>query len=421
MWFYADESTRALISGDRPVVYLYGGYEGFDNFGDILQLTSTIHFHRQRTGRAIVVVLSMAAWTSDQLLDSLKSQFDADGFVFEDGDLLDASSVGLEPITQVTAGALLHIYGGGFFNRFWGARRVFVCEQLMFRLRTNEYVISGVQVDPVGVEHLARLFALRAPLATGARDVLSVELLSPVADDAVQFSFDDSTETLEALRDRIAAFGGVEHQGPRSFGLHMNTTAEYMSPEQGGAVSRAVATIRDHDPQLTPVLLQAYNDRRQVIVDTVETAQKLGLLFDEPEHRVVNLAAIASDRRWSDSTVQRLVTALASIDYVVSSSYHVALATNLLGIPAYLVSSNDFYDAKRESLSLPASLGGFLDDPRAALRDFAEERRQRADWLDHLATTIAGAPSLAWTEPAAVTNPPAAPVVATLAERYAIP
>jgi len=421
MWFYADEATRALITGDRPIVYLYGGFEGFDNFGDILQLKSTIAFHRQRTGRAPVVVLSMAAWTAAGLQDSLANEFDADGFIFEDGELLDASSVGLAPITEVTAGALLHVYGGGYFNRFWGARRAYVCEQLMFRLRTNEYVVSGVQVDSEGTEHLARLFALKAPLAIGARDKPSVELLAAVTDAVVHLTFDDAIETIDALRDRIAAFGGTEHHGPRSFGLHMNTTAEYMSPDQGEVVTGTVATVRSREPHLNPVLLQAYNDRRHVIVDTIETAQQLGTLFLEPEYRVINLAAIAADPHWSDSTIRRLVFALAGIDFVISSSYHVSLAMTALGIPSYLVSSNDFYAAKREALSLPLTLDAFLADPRTTLQDYAVERRQRVDWLDLLATTIDTAESLSWTEPSVVSNPPESVPTASVAERYAIP
>jgi hypothetical protein len=421
MWFYGDEATRALINGDRPIVYLYGGYEGFDNFGDILQLKSTIAFHRQRTGRTPVVVLSLAAWTSPGLLDSLKSQFDVGGFIFEDGELLDASSVGLAPITDVTAGALLHIYGGGYFNRFWGARRAYVCEQLMFRLRTNEYVVSGVQVDSEGADHLTRLFALKAPLAIGARDKPSVELLAAVSGATVHPTFDDAMETIDALRDRIAALGGTEHQGQHSFGLHMNTTSEYMSPEQGEVVAQTVATVRSREPHLAPLLLQAYNDRRHVIDDTIETAQKLGTFFLEPEYRVINLAAIAADPHWSDSTIRRFVFALAGIDFVISSSYHVSLTMTILGIPSYLVSSNDFYAAKREALSLPATLEAFLTDPRSTLQDYAVERRQRVDWLELLATTINTTESLSWTERAVVSNPPESVPVASVAERYAIP
>lgn len=422
MWFYADAETRALLAGDRALVLLYGGFEGFDNFGDILQLKSAIEFHRTRTGRAPVVVLSLAAWTRPGLLDELRRSFDADGFVFEDGEHLDTTDIQLEPVTQVTAGSLLHVYGGGYINRFWGARRVFVIEQLLFRLHASQYVLSGLQVDDEGARALAPLFALKRPLIIGGRDGASVGLLAAAAPDVpVLFSFDDALETIDSLRNRITAFGSVESQGAGTFGLHMNTTPEYMSAEQAAAVTSTLSRVRERRPELSPVLLQGYNDRRHLIRDTVETAQDLGVLFDEVECRVVNFPAIASDPLWADATIRRMCLALAGMKFVISSSYHIALTMCVLGVPSYLVTSNDYYATKRAGLSLPQDVDSFLDDPRASLPDYATERRAREAWLDSLTSSILEALSSGWAEAAVVTNEPSDGSVTRVADRYQLP
>jgi len=134
MHFYGDARTRRAIRAKEPMVLLYGGFEGFENYGDVLQLTSTISFHRKTTGLRPILVVSLASCLSADVPEQLRAKYDVDGVIFEDGELLDVSALELEPLTDVQAGALLHVYGGGYFNRYWGARRAFVCEQLIFRL-----------------------------------------------------------------------------------------------------------------------------------------------------------------------------------------------------------------------------------------------------------------------------------------------
>jgi hypothetical protein len=416
MHFFADVPTRELLASPTPTVLLYGGFEGFDNFGDILQLKGAIDFHRRYTGLQPVLVATMAAWTWPGLLEKLRADYDLAGVVFEDPEPLDGRELGLDVIREVQAGALLHIYGGGYFNAFWGARRAFVCEQLVFRLHLGDYVLTGLQVDEEGTAALAALFDKKPPLLVGARDERSRELLAGIVPaDRIRFSFDDALEPVEQLRDDLVRFAAPGRERT-SIGLHLNITAEYTSANQAALAEEVFARVHDARPDHGLTLLNAYNDRRRVVSDTfgsigvVRVAERF-VAFD-----AIDLATVAAKRMLSPADLRSLAAALAALDVVVASSYHVALTMNLLGYPTYLIASNDFYREKRKALGLEEDLERFLSDPRAALRDFAVERRRRLEWLDELSASIGALPG--WREPA-LTLVPDEPTERTVLAKYA--
>lgn len=420
MWFYGDPTTRELLRSERPIALLYGGFEGFDNYGDILQLKGAIAFHRERTGLEPIPVLAMAAWTGPGLTEAVRRDYGVEGVIYEDGERLDARDFDLQVITDVMAGNLLHVYGGGYLNRFWGERRAFIVEQLAHRFHVAEWVISGQQVDRAGIAGLRRLMKEKPPLLAAGRDAASTALLrSIVPAGLVHDSFDDAIEPILGLHRALVGFGGTSAPvGIRNVGLHLNITEEYMPAEQGGRLRAVADAVRAAAPDAGWTLLHAYNDRRSLIQDTVQAADRLGVLASSIELDVLNLATLAARPELRNDDLRRLHRTLASIDFVISASYHVALTMQLLGKPAYLVSTNEYYDAKRTALGLETDLEVFLADPRAALRDFAGERRQRTDWLDLLQDTIAGALAPGWREPATTLNAPASGRAPSAARRY---
>lgn len=398
MHFSADEVTRELLASQTPTVLLYGGFEGFENYGDVLQLKSAIAFHRRHTGLQPVIVVSMAGWTWPGFLAKLYDDYDIAGVVFEDGELLDTAELGLDIIREVQAGALLHIYGGGYFNEFWGARRAFVCEQLIFSLHVGPYVVSGIQVDESGAGVLRDLFEKKQPELVGARDEVSVQHLSTIVPaDRLRFSFDDALEPIEELRGDLLRFGGAESER-RSIGLHLNITAEYTSSAQPGTALSAFSKVRAAWPAYGLTLLHAYNDRRRLVADTLDSIGLLGIAELYPTFDVVDLATVAAMRQLSPADLRSLTRVLTGIDVVVTASYHVAITMNLLGRPSFLIASNGYYRDKRQALGLPEDLGAFIRDPQSFLRDFARERRERLDWLSELRGVIAALPG--WREPA---------------------
>jgi hypothetical protein len=418
MFFYADAGTQTVLRATEPLVLLYGGFEGFENYGDVLQLRSAIAFHRETTGLRPVLVLSLASCLSDDVPEQLRAKYDVDGIVYEDGDLLDVSALRLDPIDRIQAGALLHVYGGGYFNRFWGARRAFVCEQLIFRMHVGDYVMSGLQVDEAGAAALGALFALKAPLAIGGRDARSVDLLRAVAPPStVRFSFDDAVEAIESLQRILSATGAAEVTRD-AIGMHFNITREYMSPGQAGAVRSAFATVMARRPDRRVTMLQAYNDRRGLVEDTIQTISRLDILGRLTSFDVIDLATLSASASPTAPELRGVARSLAAIDVVVACSYHVSLTMNLLGRPTFLVASNDYYADKRAALGLPDDLDAFLDDPLRFLRDYAGERRDRLEWLDHLASVITARPG--WQQPARVIREERE-VAASVAEKYFLP
>ena len=413
MHFYADEATRELLASPEPKVLLYGGFEGFDNYGDVIQAKGSVDFHRERTGLAPIMIVSMAAWTDPELLQRLRENYDVRGFIFEDGAWRDTSAVGLAPIRRIHAGALLHVYGGGYFNEFWGARRAFVCEQIIFRLHVSEYVISGVQVDEAGVSHLRSLFEKKAPLLVGARDEHSVSLLASTVPSArLRYSFDDAVEPIENLRDRLVRLGAVQSTAERTVGLHMNLTTEYMPSSQRENTIAALREVSARFPDHEFTLLHAYNDRRRIIRDTLGSIDDVGLTATHVQFDVINFATLASRRELDTITLRRLLRSLERLDFVVTSSYHIALTMNLLGKPTYLLASNEYYRDKRAALGLAENLGEFLSDPRSRIRNFSSERRERRDWLVELASVITSAMAPGRGETAEVTVPDEQPTAA---------
>ncbi|MCU1638860.1 MAG: hypothetical protein JWL94_1507 [Microbacteriaceae bacterium] len=408
MHFYADDRTRKLLLSPQPKVYLYGGFEGFDNYGDVIQLKGAIEFHQRTTGRTPIAILSLAAWTESGLLDRLAATYGIEGFVFEDANWLDASDVGLAPVEAVQAGALLHIYGGGYFNTHWGARRAFVCEQIIFGLHIGQYVVSGVQVDAIGVSHLVRLFDLKVPLIVGGRDELSVRLLSDVLPmQRVRYSFDDAVEFIEALNEKLVLHGGSDGSADRTVGFHMNLTSEYIGSDQRDVATAIVRAVVQRYDSHGATLLHAYNDRRRIVRDTLQSINEIGLSALFPMFNVVDFASLSVRSELDTGTLRTLLLAIDRIDFVITASYHIALTMNLLGKPTFLLAENEYYRDKRAALGLADDIDAFLAQPRRFLRDFADERRQRRDWIEELTRTIEATEW--WSEEARVPAPMEAP------------
>lgn len=381
---YGDETTRKLVAAGAPITYLYGSWEGYENYGDVLQLKSVIRYYRELRDRAVVLVLSLSAWSRDGFLDELVTKYDADGLLFEDDEYLATSRQGLDVVREVAAGQFFHLYGGGYFNRFWGERRGIVTANLLEMLGIERYVVSGLQIDESGAEFLRRLFAIHPPLLVGGRDLASTELLRSVAPGVpVEFSFDDAIESILALRDGLG-LAPPTPGGTATVGLHLNITGQYMSSEQGPALREALAAVDRHYPAHELTLIHAYNDRRDFLFDTLESAKALGIVADYPTFEVVNFGTVSASKVHDALMLERLAEALAPIDFVVSASYHVAMTMNLLGRPAYLLATNDYYRDKRSALGLPTDIDAFLDDPSAFLRDFSQEQRARTRWIELL-------------------------------------
>ena len=120
MYYYATKQTHQFLKSTKNRVYIFGSCGGYNNFGDVIQLKDAIAFHRKRTGVEPVVVMFLGSLEGSFHVASFQRWYDVEHFIFLSPEHLDASDARLSPITEIRAGFPLHVYGGGFLNKFWG-------------------------------------------------------------------------------------------------------------------------------------------------------------------------------------------------------------------------------------------------------------------------------------------------------------
>jgi len=207
---HADARTRDLLGDRRPAVLLLGGYTGYPNFGDILQLKGAIAWHREKTDLQPVLVCDAASIPDPGFQERLRRWFGVEAIVFWSRERLDLRPVGLQGLRESSPVRHLHVFGGGFLNRFWGPGLLDVIDHLHAFFGVGHYVLSGQQVDPAIREQLATHFAQCPPRLAGGRDPLSVDVLRECgAPD--EYSFDDAAEVLRALTAALAPVQSALH------------------------------------------------------------------------------------------------------------------------------------------------------------------------------------------------------------------
>ena len=305
------------------------------------------------------------------------------------------AALGLEPLTLGIRGATtLHIYGGGFFNHFWGQASLERLEQLLMLMAPRHYVISGQQVGPEIAPLLAEHCRTYQPELIGCRDRASVDTMRQYGIDA-QLSGDDA---LEQMVDAAARPRTAKPAGQPAFALNLNSSPHVYTArterESANPVPELKAVItclaQRFGKTAVPLLLEAYPDPRAEVQDTLATAQRLNLRAVFPTCDELNLVDLLLDSRLDDAA-----TTLRRCELAVSTSYHVALFCRVLGVPVYLLSLNEFYRQKSEGLgNVYNSLPDFLAADRARQREEAanfvlQQQEIRSHWLATLAETLA--------------------------------
>ncbi|MEO6158354.1 MAG: hypothetical protein ABIQ39_12075, partial [Ilumatobacteraceae bacterium] len=362
--FYLDaESARRLDASAAPAhrVLLVGGYLGYSNFGDILQLKGVLAWHRQHTGFQPVVVCATDAITDAGFEDRVRQWFGVDTLLFWSEQPGDFSSVGLAEISSGIQIDHLHIYGGGFFNRYWGATMLRLLGDAAKQFGLPHVVVSGQQVDVAFVDELSKYLHEVQPVLVGCRDEGSVEMLC-AREIAATYSFDDATEPLA----RLAETFNISGLTTKGLLLHMNvsdyTDRELDAPSgaEGHIRSRwrsveaelvlldlYVSGLADAERQVT--LLQGYTDRRvNDVVDSLGVVQRLESAFPFDQYKVVHLDHIALRFEFGELGDQmNEVDSTSDGAIAVSSSYHVALLCGMMGVPCWLRVGNEYYNQKR--------------------------------------------------------------------------
>lgn len=362
---FATPETARAIAAAPAIAALVGGYDGSGNYGDIALLDAALGMLNRLKPHLLVlpVVERQFAATHKEMAGELVNRAgpvlyfnDSDGS-FED------SLVAVDPPEDVGLG-VSYLYGGGYLNPSWGERKLAMLravETLLAGAAQVTRVSSGMQVDgdwiaalgPADVELLRgfELLAARDRASANALATLTANVLD-TGDDAVGVLPEPPEET------------SVEANDPLEVGVHF-----------GGHewVTGRPDTMLDFDTELLAELARLAGGRLRV---------RPLLAYVDPridERPAVDRLATACRERGLEVAEPRLLRPMglgetggemAGAILTVSSSFHVALTSLLLGVPAVLLRDNGYYDQKARGLlddfEQPDSFSPRPDeDPRA--------------------------------------------------------
>jgi hypothetical protein len=411
--FFVSRQTRRKLENEKLAkVVLVGGFCGAWNFGDLLQLRAMIDWHRARDGKQVLCPLHVFKYgAGPEYKDKLLQAFGTEDWLYHNPDGAWAhqaiAAFGLVPLREGIRGPVtLHVYGGGFFNRFWGQDNLERIEAVLEETVPRHYIMSGQQVGPEFAGALAQHCQCYRPEIIGCRDQGSVDILRDQGLDAL-LSGDDALDMLEAaIGDTPPAdpSNQNEQDAPATFALCLNSSDYVFAGDEtweaapGPAVlyKQLDASIRllgqTLGAQAVPAVIAAYPDERPEIRDTPATVKDACFAQIFPQHTTVDLVDAFVRRRLDDAAA-----ALRRCRLALSTSYHVTLFLELLGIPVYLFAFNDYFRQKRQGLGQTAPT---LEEFLAATQQYAEQQRQtleqrravRVGWLAAMSAVLDAAP-----------------------------
>ena len=366
LYLYADEKSRNVICDSTQKIITIGSDFGYGNFGDVLQKLNALKVIKKSGQFSTVAVMSANAISHQDFPSWVVSAYSTDAVIFisEYPLILSPSDPDLQLVTSIKNLAGVYLYGGGFLNSMWGDYVLSVVEYFLKNNKQIAYWASGQQVtspfENRVIEHIKNF----KPRMFGVRDESSLQLLSEAGFYA-DYSFDDATEALVALNQKV-----VLHRG-QGLLLHVNASDYTANKSVKHGLGRQLSNLSNCRAAKDGVtIFQAFRDSRQDVLDSTETIKQLDSLFPFHDTRLVDLVGLLLDQ--SSDLVKRPIQGA----FGYSCSYHVTLWLQLAGIPCWLRSSNTFYDQKSRALQVTQGLEEFVREPKLADHRFNLERRQ---------------------------------------------
>jgi polysaccharide pyruvyl transferase WcaK-like protein len=395
--FATAPTVRAVVRA-RAVVLLVGGYDGSGNYGDIAQYEAALALLARLGPEILVLPLLERQYLAShrQLVAADAGPASPHAAFFDPDERCEDDLLPLAAPADLAFSAC-YLYGGGYLNHAWGERKLAMlaaAEALAASggCAASCRVSSGLQAEP---EWLAAGNAsrLRGFDQLGARDGRSAQALGGLDPEAaVLASGDDAIGVLGRLPPGAS---GVRSEDRLRLNLHF-AAHEWVSDDPGAALDFYASLAAELGRLASrPVLAQpliAYLDER---IDEHGAAAQLGTACAE---RGIEAAPPLVLR---PAALGAVASRLGEASLTLSRSYHVALTSLMLGVPALLLADNSYYEQKaaglREDFELPPELtatsgddplavaariapllaGGAAADLRLALAATAERQRQR--------------------------------------------
>ncbi|MGE3106879.1 MAG: hypothetical protein AB7G11_14055 [Phycisphaerales bacterium] len=407
---FADRLTADALTRPANRILLLGGYLGYANFGDILQLRGAIDWHRRRDPSIDpVIVCDTGAATDLAFVTRLRAAFDVEHLVFAATNSAPLShGPSLVPLASPARIERLHLYGGGYLNRQWGRHMLACAQHIIAQFAVGHYVMSGQQTDAGFAGDLAEHVQACRPVLVGARDDQSLQVLRHAGAPAV-YSFDDAAEQIGVLKNRISRRVTSPNSPPTAvFHFNVSTYAAGGTAAVESLMLRAQRLMERISAEHA-LLLNAYNDARVAhVADTLGVMQRTGDRCPWADYRVIDLAIeslhlgrAAIDGPGDPQAASAFITHPAPPTPAASPamvcSYHAAMLCQMLGIPVWLEVRNPYYAQKAAGLGLdrfefdaafePArSDAAFLDFLRdLPVTGLSRQLAGRAAWLEELA------------------------------------
>ena len=338
------ETARALADAGAAAL-LVGSYDGSGNYGDIAQLDGALGVLEKLEPALLVlpVIERQYAQTHSAMVRELLHQ-PAHVLYFDDG--RGSFEDDLVPLPTPELGfALSYLYGGGFLNPSWGARKLAMLravERLVEGAGEVTRVATGQQVDR---EWIAGLEADDARLLVsfellGARDDASAQALAQVPSAAVAVNTGDDAVGV------LTGTGAEPSPDPPEDVVNVHIAEHEWVTDDPDAVRSfdvgllaELARIAGRPLRVRPLLayLDPRVDERPGLERFTAACAEGGIEVDEAH--VLRPATIAAE-------APELGRALLT----VSCSYHVALTSLLLAVPTVILRDNPYYDQKARGL-----------------------------------------------------------------------
>ncbi len=367
----ATPETAAAIASGRKLAFLVGSYDGSGNFGDIAQLDAALGLlDRLDSGLLVLPVIERRFAASHEQLRGELIHRPEHVLYFDDGTGPgDERQAPLEPPGELQL-AVSYLYGGGFLNPSWGERKLSMLSAVEEMVAGAERVVrvaSGQQVDAGWIAGLgaADVERLRRFELWGARDDISAAALAEL------------TAAGPAVNTGDDAIGILKHdpppEEPGNLPSRLEVNVHFAEHEW---VTDRPERVREFDvqflaelsrlagrpPRVRPLLayLDPRIDERPGLERFASDCAAHGIEVAEPVVlRSASIGGLTGDLRGAALTI--------------SSSYHVALTSLLLAVPAAILRDNDYYAQKARGLladfGLPEEFSPrSTDDPLAAAR-----------------------------------------------------
>jgi hypothetical protein len=373
---YATPPVVQELAASRAAAILVGGYDGSGNYGDIAQLEAA----RELVGRlgpdlVVLPLLERRFLQDHRALTEQLGESASQALYFDPGGELEDDLVPAGAPAELAFGAC-YLYGGGYLNRFWGDRKLAMLHAAVTLLEAGGAgsvcrVSSGLQVESGWIGELGEVdaAALRSFIFLGVRDRDSgraLDALDPAA--PVSGTADDAVGILRRLPvpDGAGASNGRLHVN-----LHF-AEHDWVSSRPEAVLdfyARFVAELGRFSGRpvvVRPLIayLDGRIDERPGVERLAAACNALGVEVSEP--LVLRPAVLAA-----------AAPGLTKASLTLSCSYHVALTSLMLKVPAVLLHDNAYYAQKAAGLAedfrLPAAFTiDASGDPLASAREIAD-------------------------------------------------